>query len=292
VHCDIPVWIARFRDVRSCIAILVLTALPGHGAKIWDVLKSADVDSMFANTRQSLDVLVKPNYSVVFRVSSGSPSPWQTHPDADELWFVRHGSAKLTLGNFTRMLGVQRTGEEFSLGAGDVVNLPRTKAYEIQPGAGRFEYVAVRVFPENRHTPPVGSGSGREPAPMPTVVSASQIDAKFASAEKNERLHAVGAVLVNYILAPPSWPQPPIPESHMTCDDFYYIRLGGARAEVDGYITGPVEKPAGEIHGKTAVGARAYSVSPGDLLSIPRNTMHEMEPTSARFGYLLVKICD
>jgi hypothetical protein len=84
------------------------------------------------------------------------------------------------------------------------------------------------------------------------------------------------------------------PESHITCDDFYSIRLGSARFAVDGYIVGAKEQPAGEIHGihGTAIGAREYTAGVGDLVSIPRNTMHYMAPEAPRFAYLLVKVCD
>ena len=99
-------------------------------------------------------------------------------------------------------------------------------------------------------------------------------------------------MIVNYVVAPPSWPKPSIPESHMICDDFYFVRLGTARFAVDRYIVDPKEQPAGEIHGASAIGAREYTVGPGDLISIPRNSMHYMVPGSGRFGYLLVKLCE
>ena len=278
---------------ESILIWLSLLALPGRSAPLWDVMKSADVDAKFAGTQQSLDVLVKQNLIVTFRVNSGVGTPWRTHPEADELWFVRRGSAKVTLGDFTLMAGVAGgSAKEQHVSAGDAVNVPRNRAYRIAPGAGRFEYVAVRVFPDHRHTPLVGTGADLDPKPMPPLAAKSEIDAKLAGLEKNENLHSLGAVIVNYIVAPPSWPKPSVPESHMVCDDFYFVRLGTARLAVDGYIVNPKEEPAGEIHGTSAVGAREYTVGPGDLISIPRNTMHYLAPESARFGYLLVKFCE
>ena len=37
-------------------------------------------------------------------------------------------------------------------------------------------------------------------------------------------------------------------------------------------------------------GGRRYSVGPGDIVVIPRETAHHMEPTSAKLGYLLLKV--
>jgi mannose-6-phosphate isomerase-like protein (cupin superfamily) len=275
------------------ILISTLAVLPGGAAELWDLMKSSEIDAKFAKLQKPLDVILKPNYTVHFRMSSGEATPWQVHFDADELWFVRRGAAKVTLADFTLMAGVAGpSAQPYDVGAGDVVNVPRDKAYMIAPAGSRFEYVAVRILPSERHTPQVGTGSNQNAKPMPPVVTKAQIEAKLASLDKNENLHNSGAVIINYIVAPPSWPKPSIPESHMTCDDFYSIRLGSARFAVDGYIAGAQEQPAGEIHGTSAVGAREYTAGVGDLVSIPRNTMHYMAPETPRFGYLLVKVCD
>jgi mannose-6-phosphate isomerase-like protein (cupin superfamily) len=244
------------------------------------------------NAGPSHDLLMKPNYMVSFRTNSDATA-WRIHPEADELWFVRRGSAKVILADFTLMVGIAGgTAKEYAASAGDVVNVPRNQGYRILPSPGPFDYVAVRVFPEKRHTPLVGLGAGAEPKPMPPLIAKAEIESKLASIGKNENVHSSGAVILNYIVAPPSWPQPAIPEAHLTCDDLYFVRLGSARIAVDGYIVNPKEQPAAEIHGEKAIGAREYTVGAGDLISIPRNTMHAITPESARFGYLLVKVCD
>lgn len=269
----------------------MLVSRPVACAELWDVMKSAEVDARFAKMQRPVEVVSKPNFAAVFRVSSGV-TDWQMHPEADELWFVRSGSAKVSLGDAKPMAGMPGAAtQQFDAATGDIVNVPRNNAYRIAPGGGRFEYVALRIFPSRRHLPLMGSGA-TSPKPMPTVVTKAQIDAALASAKKIENLHSSGAAIVNYIVSPPVWPKPSIPESHMACDDFYFIRLGTAHAMIDGYIVNPKEEPAGEIHGTSAVGARAYTVGPGDLAWIPRNTMHYMVPDSPRFGYLLVKVCE
>ena len=66
---------------------------------------------------------------------------WILHSDADEFWFVRRGSAKVSLN-----------GRDHDVNVGDVLHVPRTTAYQVTSAAGGFEYVALRVFPTERHT--------------------------------------------------------------------------------------------------------------------------------------------
>jgi hypothetical protein len=75
-----------------------------------------------------------------------------------------------------------------------VVNVPRATSYEITPSeiapseitpeAGRFEYVAVRVFPTG-HPTRIGIGAALEPHPMPDVAAKAQIDSTLAVPDKN-----------------------------------------------------------------------------------------------------------
>src|SRR5689334_4051113 len=94
-------WRSEVPLMRFGIAILLVSVGPGW-CELRDVVKSAEVDRLFAHTAQSTDVLVKNNFAVVFRVAAGGPGGWQTHPDADEFWFVRHGAAKVSLGSGER----------------------------------------------------------------------------------------------------------------------------------------------------------------------------------------------
>jgi mannose-6-phosphate isomerase-like protein (cupin superfamily) len=272
--------------MRFCLAILLLAAWPGRG-EIRDLVKSAELDAMLARTEQSADVLVKPNYAVVLRVNSGKPGPWQAHPEGDELWFVRRGAAKLSLGALTLAVGVTPAADKhYEIGAGDVVNVPRNVAYQITPGAARFEYMAIRVFPKESHS----RATAAPPAqPMPDVVSKSQIEDTFAKAEKNQPLHSLGALYVNYVIyngAPGPW------EAHRAADQVYVVRLGSARGQLDGYIVNPTEETPGEIRGTGMTGAREFTINAGDILSVPRNTAHYMVPTNGKFGYLLVTVRD
>jgi mannose-6-phosphate isomerase-like protein (cupin superfamily) len=154
------------------------------------------------------------------------------------------------------------------------------------PG-GRFDYIAVRVFPAERRlqagaTPPT-------PRPMPTIAEKSKIDQTLAGSNQNVMLHSAGAVLINQVVydrAPGPW------EVHMACDDFYFWRLGTGKARIDGTLIHPKEEQPGEIRGFGVIGSRDYTVGPGDFVYIPRNTAHHMDGGDVKLGYVLVKICD
>jgi mannose-6-phosphate isomerase-like protein (cupin superfamily) len=261
---------------RWLLVTLLLGSSPVR-SEIHDVIKSAEVDKLFARIRVSLDVIAKTNYALVFRTGAGDPVASQKGRDADEFWFVRRGAAKLSLGE-----------KEYQLGAGDVVNLPRTTGYRIAPGGSRFEYVAVRVFPTERLAR-IGIGAGPVPRPMPDVATQKQIDETFATAEKNVTLHSAGATLINHVVYKGThgpW------EVHQNCEDIYFVRMGTARAQIDGTLVNAKQDSPGEIRGTGVTGAREFTIVPGDMVVIPRNTAHFMDPGAGKVGYLLVKVCD
>jgi mannose-6-phosphate isomerase-like protein (cupin superfamily) len=257
-------------------AMLLLSTCPGQ-CQIRDVIKSAEIDEIFARTVQSIEVLAKTNYGVEFRTTSRAATGPRTDPDADEFWFVRHGSAKVLLGD-----------RRHDANAGDVVRVARATAYQVNPTSERFEYVAIRIFPTERRTR-IGIGAALEPRPMPEVATKAQIEATLATADKNVTLHSAGALLINHVIypaAPGPW------EVHLTCDDLYFVRIGTARAKLDGTLLHAKEDPPGELRGTGVRGAREFNIAPGDMVVIPRNTAHFMDPGSTRLGYLLVKVCD
>jgi mannose-6-phosphate isomerase-like protein (cupin superfamily) len=271
--------------MRFSLTILLLVSGPACG-QLRDVVKSDQVDKMFAGAGSSLEVLAKPNFAIVFRVSSGKPGAWQKHPDADEFWFVRHGAAGVSLGSGDPSSAAGQ--QAYEVAEGDVVNVPRSTAYQITPRSSGFEYVAVRVFPVERRLG-IGIGAAKEPHPMPAVGRKAQIDATLASADKNVLLHSGGVTLINHVVykgAPGPW------EVHQTCDDLYFMRLGTARAQLDGTLVNGKEDSPGEIRGTGVTGARGFNLGPGDMVIIPRNTAHFMDPGSNKLGYLLVKLCE
>ena len=261
--------------MRHHLPALLLAFWPA-AAEIRDVMKSAEIDSTFARTQQAAAVHEKPNYAVTFRVHQGAPGPNVAYYSADEVWFVRRGSAKLTLG-----------GErKYEAGAGDVVHVPRRTTFQIDPGGGRFEYVVVRVFPA---TAPPRPAFGRilEPRRMPDVLKKAAIDATFANSDSNQPLHGGSNFTVNYVIYKgKSGPW----EAHRGCVDIYFIYTGEAAAMLGGEITSAKEEQPGEIRGTGVSGARTHRIGPGDIVLIPRNGAHHMVPSTEKLGYLLVKV--
>ena len=94
------------------------------------VMTSAEVESTFGKVKDAWDAYTKTNHSVTFRVNT-SRVPTTNHMEADEFWFVRTGTAKVSLhtGN---------SPSTASVSGGDVVYVPRNVPYEIDPSS-RFE---------------------------------------------------------------------------------------------------------------------------------------------------------
>lgn len=127
---------------------------------------------------------------------------------------------------------------------------------------------------------------------MPTVVTKAEIDNHYTSAPdsriKGGSLHSDGVASIGrnlYDGAPGPW------ELHTDSDQIYFVRVGsGARALLDGRILEAKETSPGQIRGTGAVDAREYKIGAGDMVFVPRNTLHCVAPGSGKFGYLLLTV--
>jgi mannose-6-phosphate isomerase-like protein (cupin superfamily) len=278
------VWIVA---VASCILVLgVASSRVNAQAKLTKnlfshVMKSAEVDAQFAKINDSWDVYTKTNHAVTFRVNTKKLPP-TNHQEADEYWFVRKGSAKVAL-----QTGAPATSAPQGVGAGDVVYVPRNVPYEIDPGNSRFEYVAVRIF-----TPPAarGGGAGRAggaPPPEPTTYFATkaQVDKTFADEPRSTQLRFPGGgnvamIIYNGAIGPY--------ESHEDVDQIYFVRHGTAKAAYDGRLVNPTVTGPGQIRGTGYLDASEYTIAPGDIVWIPRNQLHFVDPGTGKIGYFLI----
>ena len=245
------------------------------------VMKSADVDATFAKLQDSWDVFVKTNHAVTFRVNA-KRVPVTNHPEADEYWFVRKGSARVTL-----QTGAPATSAPTDVGAGDVVYVPRSIPYEVEPTGGRFEYVALRIFPPRAAR---GGGAGRgggAPLPEPTsyVAKKADIDKTFATEPRTTQLRFPGGGSVNMIIY--NGAIGPY-ESHEIADQIYFVRHGTAKAAYDGRLINPTVTGPGQIRGTGYLDASEYTIAAGDIVWIPRNQMHFVDPGTGKVGYFLV----
>ncbi len=267
--------------MRPYCAVLLLAGVvavsPGAGAEIHDVVKGADIDSMLSRTRGEQPLHQMPNYALWLKVQQGKPGPRETHDDSDDVLVIRHGSGRVTLGE------PQRVHE---IGPGDMINIPRHTPHQLDPGSGRLEYVVVRIFPTGENVPP---RPGIRPAArkMPDVLKKSEIDATFVKFTTNQPIHSAPNFTMNYVIYPAHagpW------EAHKGCVDIYFLQTGTATAQLGGEIQNVKEESPGEPRGDAVKGARTHQIGPGDIVLIPRNTAHHMDPGPGKLGYVLMKV--
>jgi mannose-6-phosphate isomerase-like protein (cupin superfamily) len=235
--------------------------------------------------KDSWDLVVKSNAAITLRASSNTTKlPWKNHVEADELWFVYRGSAKVSLAPFSLMVGVTPPGETFDVSEGAVVNVPRHLAYQIVPAGGRFEYVAVRRFAIQTPNPGTAGRGGGPPVQLPTVTTKTQLDEFFSTATASAAMGGnINRIVYNG--------KPGPAENHELDEHVYFVMHGTARATLDGYVTNPYWDVRG-LMGSGVVGGTEYTIDPGDMVFVFRNTVHyiEPQPASSRVGYLLVDL--
>jgi len=258
------------------------------------VMKRADVLAALAQVKDSQDLFVKSNAALALRVSSNTAKlPWKQHTEADELWFVYRGRAKVSLAPFSLQLGVTPPGDTYDVGEGDIVNVPRNLAYQIMPTAGRFEYVALRKFALQRSNPARVGGPAAPQAPISPVTTKAQIDEWYAAGTAGTVGIPPGINRIIFDRAKGNdWRQGGAPgpwENHETNEHLTIVAYGTAKVTIDGFITGAHWDNRG-VMGKGVVGGTEDTVGPGDLVFVFRNTAHFFDPISSKFGYLLVDL--
>jgi mannose-6-phosphate isomerase-like protein (cupin superfamily) len=259
------------------------------------VMKKADVLAALAQVKDAHDLFVKSNAAVTLRVSSNTAKlPWKTHPDADELWFVYRGAAKVSLAPFSLQLGVTPPGTTYDVGEGDIVNVPRHLAYQIIAANGRFEYVALRKFALQQANPArTGGPAMTMAASLPPVTTKKQIDDWYAAGTAGTAGIYPGINRIIFDRAKGTdWRQGGAPgpwENHERNEHLSIVTYGSANAVLDGFITGAHWDNRG-VMGEGVVGGTEYIVGPGDLVFVFRNTAHFFDPISSKFGYLLIDL--
>lgn len=255
------------------LALFGLT-ISASQAELHDVLKAAEIDRIFERANGPVTEYARPNVAIVLEARKAGWSPTETHNDFDEVLFVRNGAARLRLRE-----------ESHNIAAGDVINIARRSEHRIEPEGGRLDYISARIFPAGSKPPPPGGAPPRRT--LSGLLTSTEIAATFAHATSNQPIHFAFNYTMNYVIyngRTGPW------EAHHGCMDIYFVRTGTATAQLGGVIANGKETSPGEIRGTGVTGARNYSIGPGDLVLIPRNTSHHMEPHSGKFGYLLLKV--
>jgi mannose-6-phosphate isomerase-like protein (cupin superfamily) len=271
-----------------------VTVSSGPKTNLFDhVMKKADVLAALAQVVDSQDVFVKNNAALTLRVSANTTKlPWKQHTEADELWFVYRGSARVSLAPFSLMVGITPPGTSYNLGEGDILDVPRGLAYQILPTAGRFEYVALRKFAVQ--LPARGQGAGPAATqPASPVTTKAQIDQWYGEGTGGTAGIQPGINRIIFDRAKGGdWRQGGAPgpwENHDRDEHVDFVVYGTAKLTTDGFITGAHWDNRG-VMGTGVVGGTESTVGPGDIVLVFRNTAHFFDPISTRFGYLLVNM--
>jgi mannose-6-phosphate isomerase-like protein (cupin superfamily) len=77
-------------------------------------------------------------------------------------------------------------------------------------------------------------------------------------------------------------------ESHETADQMYFVRYGTARGYFDGRIVNAQLTTPGQIRGTGVIDASEYTLGPGDIVWLPRNTTHFVDPGTNKVGYIIL----
>ena len=75
-------------------------------------MTKAEVLAALAQVKDSQDLVVKTNFAITLRAASNTTKlPWKLHTEADELWFVYKGSAKVSSGTLLAATGGDAAGK-------------------------------------------------------------------------------------------------------------------------------------------------------------------------------------
>jgi mannose-6-phosphate isomerase-like protein (cupin superfamily) len=79
-------------------------------------------------------------------------------------------------------------------------------------------------------------------------------------------------------------------EVHDASDDIYYVLEGEATLMLGGTLTDANEISLGEWRSKSAVGGQKFEIRKGDLIMVPRGTVHQRTVTGKGFSMILIKV--
>ena len=79
-------------------------------------------------------------------------------------------------------------------------------------------------------------------------------------------------------------------EVHDASDDIYYVLEGEATLALGGSLSEANEISPGEWRSKTAAGVQQVRIKKGDLIVVPRGTVHQRTVTGKGFSMILIKV--
>jgi len=79
-------------------------------------------------------------------------------------------------------------------------------------------------------------------------------------------------------------------ELHDNSDDIYYVLDGEATLALGGELVEPNEISPGEWRSKTVKGGNPFVIKKGDLIVVPRGTVHQRTAAGDGFSMILIKV--
>jgi mannose-6-phosphate isomerase-like protein (cupin superfamily) len=79
-------------------------------------------------------------------------------------------------------------------------------------------------------------------------------------------------------------------ELHDASDDVYYVMDGSATLVLGGKLDAPKETEPGEWRSPRIIDGKAYEITKGDLVIVPRGTPHQRSTANKDFTMILIKI--
>jgi quercetin dioxygenase-like cupin family protein len=79
-------------------------------------------------------------------------------------------------------------------------------------------------------------------------------------------------------------------EVHDASDDIYYVLDGKATLALGGELIDATETSPGEWRSKTVSGGNPFEIKKGDLIVVPRGTVHQRTVTGKGFSMILIKV--
>lgn len=79
-------------------------------------------------------------------------------------------------------------------------------------------------------------------------------------------------------------------EVHDTSDDIYYVLDGKATLALGGELVEATGISPGEWRSKTVSGGNPFEIKKGDLVVVPRGTVHQRTVTGKGFSMILIKV--
>jgi len=244
------------------------SVVPAFSADTYEVFKSADIAAQFAQIQKP--VLLYQGGDTTLSLRKDSVGAIEASQDSDEVRFIRDGSAVVSFGD-----------DRYELGAGDVVSIPHGTVGRIETGWLNAVVLRFRVGGRIPPSPPFGNYANSHDN-VPVVAGAARIAETFSNYTANRPCDVGDCVIVHNRTDPG--------EAHALHTEIYFVETGTATIELGGRMQDPRKANIDRLVGDLVAGSPLYGLAPGDVVAIPENVPHRVNPLGGKFGYLEIDL--